>query len=67
MDKFEPPEALNFEGNLAESWRHWKQELTLYLTATEKDAKSDEVKTSVSLTCIGKRGIQHIYLCFRRR
>ena len=29
MDKFEPPEALNFEGNLVESWRRWKQELTL--------------------------------------
>ena len=52
MDNLEPPQALNCEGNLAESWRRWKQELT----ATEKDAKSDKVKTSILFTCIGKRG-----------
>ena len=57
MDKFELPEALNFEGNLAESL------LTLYLTATEKDAKNDKVKTPILLTCIGKRG-REVYNTF---
>ena len=47
MDKSEPPDALNFEGNLAESQRGWKQEMTLYLIATEKNAKSNKVKTSI--------------------
>ena len=33
-----------------------KQELMLYITATEKTKKSDEVKSSILLSCIGLRG-----------
>ena len=39
MDRFTPLEPLPFEGNIAEQWRKWKQELTLYITAAEKDKK----------------------------
>lgn len=63
MDRFTPPEPLRFEGNISEEWRKWKQELTLYLTATEKDKKSDQVKSSILLTCIGKKG-REIYNTF---
>ena len=60
MDRFTPPEPLPFEGNIAEQWRKWKQELTLY-TAAEKDKKSDLVNSSILLTCIGKKG-REIYI-----
>ena len=63
MDRFTPPDPLPFEGNIAEQWRKWKQELTLYITAAEKDKKSDLVKSSILLTCIGKKG-QEIYNTF---
>ena len=64
MDKFEPPSCLRFEGNLSENWQKWCQELKLYLTATEKDGKSDKIKTSILLTCIGKQG-REIYNTFQ--
>ena len=63
MDRFTPPDPLPFEGNIAEQWRKWKQELTLYITAAEKDKKSDMVKSSILLTCIGKKG-REIYNTF---
>ena len=34
-----------------------------YLAATEKDTKDDEIKTSISLTCIGQKG-RDIYETF---
>jgi hypothetical protein len=64
MDKFEPPSCLRFEGNLSENWQKWCQELEFYLTATEKDGKSDKIKTSILLTCIGKQG-REIYNTFQ--
>ena len=63
MDKLDPPSSLNFDENLAEQWKIWRQELELYLTATESDTKSDKIKTSILLTCIGKRG-REIYNTF---
>ena len=56
MDKFEPPSFMSFDGNVAENWDVWKQELELYLVETEKDGKSDKIKTSILLHCIGKQG-----------
>ena len=64
MDRFTPSEPLSFEGSIAEQCgRKWKQELTLYITAAEKDKKSDLVKSSVLLTCIGKKA-REIYNTF---
>ena len=63
MDKFEPPSSMSFDGNVAENWDVWKQELELYLVATEKDGKSDKIKTSILLHCIGKQG-REIYKYF---
>ena len=50
MDKFIPPGSLNFDGDLAENWRKWRQEFDFFMVATESDAKSDKVQTSISLT-----------------
>ena len=63
MDKFEPPSSVYFDGNVAENWDVWKQELELYLVATEKDGKLDKIKTSILLQCIGKQG-REIYNTF---
>ena len=57
MDKLNPPQELS------EHWKLWKQELMLYITATEKTKKSDEVKSSILLTCIGPRG-REVYNTF---
>ncbi|CAB4013855.1 Hypothetical predicted protein [Paramuricea clavata] len=63
MDKFEPPSCLRFEGNLSENWQKWRQELELYLTATENDGKSDKIKTSILLTCVGNQGREIYNTC----
>jgi hypothetical protein len=49
--------------NISEQWDRWKQQFELYITATESDAKSDNIKTSIFLTCIGKQGLE-IYNTF---
>ena len=63
MDHFTPPELLLFQGNISEQWQKSKQELTLYLTAIEKDRKSDQARSSILLTCSGKKG-HEIYNTF---
>ena len=75
MDKFNPPQELHFSGNIkfnppqelnssrnnSEHRKLWKQ-LILYLTATEKTRKSEEVKSSMLLTCIYSPYIIRLYL-----
>ena len=56
MDKFTPPGSLNFAGNLAENCCKWRQEFDFFMVATESDAKSDKVQTSILLMCIGQKG-----------
>ena len=63
LDKLGPPASLIFDGNIAEQWKIWRQELELYLTATESDGKGDKGKTSILLTCVGKKG-REIYNTF---
>ena len=60
---FTPPEPLVLEGNLAEQWKKWKQELNFYLIATEKNDKSDAIRSSILLTCTGKKG-REVYNTF---
>ena len=57
------PSSISFDGNVSENWRQLRQQLTRYLSATEKDAKSDKIKSSVLLHCIGEKG-REIYNCF---
>ena len=63
MDKFNPPRELNFSGNISEHWKLWKHELMLYITAIEKTKKSDEIKSSILLTCVEPRG-REVYNMF---
>ena len=64
---FSPPEPLVFEGNLTEQWKKWKQELNFYRIPNEKNDKSDAIKSSILLGCIGKKGreVYDIYFCNR--
>ena len=55
MSKFSPPNALSFEGNIAENWTKFKKEFHFYMTATESNNKPEDVKTSRLLTCIGEK------------
>ena len=55
MEKFEPPSILNFDANLCENWKIFRQELEKFMTATEADQNSDKVQISILLHTIGKR------------
>ena len=42
--------SLSLEGNLLQNWKTWKQNFTLFMTATEYNGKNDEVnKFAVTL------------------
>ena len=43
------------EGNVVENWKRWKQDFNFYLVATESDTKSDKIKSSLLLHCIGEK------------
>ena len=63
LNSFTPPGQMQFDGNLREHWKKWKQELDFYLAATEKDQKDNKVQSSILLTCIGAQG-REIYNTF---
>ena len=46
MDKLELSQAFSFNSNVSHSWK---------LAQTEKDTKSDKIKTSMFLTCIDQK------------
>ena len=51
------PKALNLDGNVAENWRRWKKAYELYMTATEKDKKSQKIQCATFLTLAGEAAI----------
>ena len=56
MDKFNPPDPFNFDGDIRKHRKRLKQELEFYLVATEKDNKENKVKPSTLVSCIGPQG-----------
>ena len=57
MDQLKPPPHFSFEGNnVSKEWKQWKKAFTFFLADTESDAKSNKIKTSILLTCIGSKG-----------
>ena len=57
--QFNLPELLDFSnGNISENWKLFKEELRLYLIATERLKKPNDVKTSILFNCIRKQGHQ---------
>jgi len=57
------PKEMNFNGNIEANWENWKQRLSLYLLASNKNTCSDEIKTAILLTLLGEEGI-NIYNTF---
>ena len=59
MDAIKPPRDLNMEAKnlLSKEWKIFKQEMEIYLVASEKDAKDDKIKTSLLLNCMGKEAL----------
>ena len=55
MEKLNPP--LNFnQDNLSQAWKRWKSEFDFFMIATASESKSEKVKSSILLTCIGEKG-----------
>ena len=64
MDRLKAPKPFVFEsGNVAETWKAWRKSFEFFMVATEADGKSDKIKSSILLTCIGERG-REIYETF---
>ena len=64
MERLSAPAPISFGGNISEKWKFWKQGFEFYMRCvTESDQKSDKIKTSILLTCIGEQGCE-IYQTF---
>nr|CAI5844998.1 unnamed protein product [Callosobruchus analis] len=57
------PEVLSFNGNTAASWKLWKQKFNLYLLASGKSNKADDIKIALLLNFLGDEGLM-IYNTF---
>ena len=55
MDTLELPQHFFFKGNVSHTWKIWLKQFRFYLTATEKDNKDAQLKTSMLLTCFGQK------------
>ena len=59
MEGIAPPPKFNKNAvNLNEEWKTFKQEMQFYLVASEKVSKSNSIKVSFLLHCMGKEAIQ---------
>ena len=66
MEHFRQPGPLVLHGNVAENWRRWKQQFSIYMTATGKTSSDDEVKCAIFLHLAGPDAlevIQYTNLC----
>ena len=54
MEHVRPPSSVKFEDNVADNWRHWKQQFTVYMRAAEVSQKpfSSTVQVQKHLRCI---------------
>ena len=57
MDRFPPPSALEFSGNVAENWKKFSQRFDLYIEAIEKTEATDKVKNGILLTIAGEEAL----------
>ena len=55
MDTLELPQHFLFKGNVLHTWKIWLKQFRFYLTATEKDNKDGQLKTSMLLTCFDQK------------
>ena len=59
MERLSIPEKLNLDGgNVADSWRKFRQRFNIYLHASGQSKKSNETKTCLFLHIAGDRAIE---------
>ncbi|GBO00870.1 hypothetical protein AVEN_226930-1 [Araneus ventricosus] len=58
MEGCHPPRGLNFNGNMADNWRRFKQLFEIYLIASGNEAKSSEVKVAILLNAAGEEAVE---------
>ena len=58
MDQLKPPSELCFDGDIACAWKKWKQQLKIFMTATQSDEKDDKIKTCILLSCTGSNDVK---------
>ena len=64
MDQLNPPQQLSLTGNLAETFKRFKQAFEIYSTASGLEAKSKKIQSSTLLHIIGPEAID-IYNTFQ--
>lgn len=57
-NEFNKPEQLKLEGNLEENFRRFKQEVSIYFTATETDTKDEKIKIARVLNLLGPEALR---------
>ena len=50
------PKPMEFDGNIAEKWKQWKEDFKWYLIAIEADTKSQKIRAGLLLHCLGPKG-----------
>ena len=55
--EFRPPDRISLSGNMADNLRMWKQGFTLFMTATESEGKSGQIKITMQLSTIGPEAL----------
>ena len=63
MDKLLPPKALNFNGNTADNWHHWKQQFEIFSLASGLSGKDAKTQAATFLHVAGTEALK-IYNTF---
>ncbi|GBO11593.1 hypothetical protein AVEN_7086-1 [Araneus ventricosus] len=53
-----PSLGLSLDGNVAENWRKFKQQFTIYMKASGHDKKDSDVKVAIFLNAVGEEAIE---------
>ena len=63
MDRLNPPESLQLQGNVADNWKRFKQAFLIYQAASGLDSKNRKVQSMTLLHIIGTEALD-IYNTF---
>jgi hypothetical protein len=57
--EFNKPEILKLNDNVAENFLHFKEEISIYFTATEANKKPKDVQVARLKSLLGSDGLQN--------
>ena len=66
MDRLNPPDALQLQGNVADHWKRFKQAFRIYQVASGLDTKSSKVQSMTLLHILGSEAVD-VYNTFQWR